>query len=135
MLAPTLAETRGPLAGPTLGALVAVVAALLAALAWVEARTPNLSIVFCAPWRGGSNAAAARPDRHHHHPCSSASCMSQHVLGLARPPPGLLFPPSTGLSVGGSLAGPRVAAAIGESAATMAGGLGAIAAGVLACAR
>jgi MFS family permease len=56
---------------------------------------------------------------------------AQHVLGLGPVGAGLLFPPFNLAVVAGSLAGPRVVAAIGERRA-MASGLLAVAAGALA---
>jgi EmrB/QacA subfamily drug resistance transporter len=133
VLALTLAETRGPLAGPTLGALVAAVA-LLAALAWVEDRAPNPLLdraLLRRPGVVGSNAVAAVLTATTTPPMFFCILHAQHVLGLAPAAAGLLFPPFNLAVVAGSLAGPRVAAAIGERRA-MAAGLGAIAAGVLA---
>jgi EmrB/QacA subfamily drug resistance transporter len=133
VLALTLAETRGPLAGPTLGVLVAAVA-LLAALAWVEAHTPDPlldRVLLRRPGVAGSNAVAAVLTATTTPPMFFCILHAQHVLGLAPAAAGLLFPPFNLAVVAGSLAGPRVAAAIGERRA-MAGGLGSVAAGVLA---
>ena len=133
VLALTFAESRGPLAGPTLGVLVAAVA-LLAALAWVEARTPDPLLdraLLRRPGVAGSNAAAAVLTATTTPPMFFCILHAQHVLGLAPAAAGLLFPPFNLAVVAGSLAGPRVAAAIGERRA-MAGGLGSVAAGVLA---
>jgi EmrB/QacA subfamily drug resistance transporter len=133
VLALALAETRGPLAGPTLGALVASVA-LLAALAWVEDHAPNPLLdraLLRRPGVVGSNAVAAVLTATTTPPMFFCILHAQHVLGLAPAAAGLLFPPFNLAVVAGSLAGPRVAAAIGERRA-MAAGLGAIAAGVLA---
>jgi EmrB/QacA subfamily drug resistance transporter len=133
VLALTLAETSGPLAGPTVAALVAAVA-LLAGLVLVEARTPSPLLdraLLRRPGVVGPNAVAAVLTAATTPPMFFCILYAQHVLGLAPAAAGLLFPPFNLAVISGSLAGPRVAAPVGERR-TMAGGLGAIAAGALA---
>jgi MFS family permease len=133
VLALTLAEARGPGAAPTLGALVAAVA-LLAGLVLVEARTPSPLLdpaLLRRPGVVGPNAVAAVLTAATTPPMFFCILHAQHVLGLSPAAAGLLFPPFNLAVVAGSLAGPRVAAAIGERRA-MGGGLVAIAAGALA---
>jgi MFS family permease len=133
VLALTLAETSGPLAGPTLGSLAAA-AVLLAGLARVEARAPDPLLdraLLRRPGVAGPSAVAAVLTATTTPPMLFCILHAQHVLGLAPVAAGLLFPPFNLAVVAGSLAGPRVAAALGERRA-MAGGLLAVAAGALA---
>jgi MFS family permease len=133
VLALTLAETRGPLAGPTLGALGAATA-LLGGLVRVEIRTPRPLLdraLLRRPGVVGPNAVAVVLTAATTPPMFFCVLHAQYVLGLAPAAAGLLFPPFNLAVVAGSLAGPGVAAAIGERRA-MAGGLAAVAAGALA---
>lgn len=133
MLALTLAETHGPLAGPTLGALVAAIL-LLAGLACVEARTPSRLLdraLLRRPGVVGPNAVAAVLTACTTPPLFLCTLYAQDVLGLGPAAAGLLFPPVNLAVVVGSLAGPRIAAAVGERRA-MAGGLLTVAVGALA---
>jgi MFS family permease len=129
----TLAEARGPGAGATLAAL-ATALVLLAALAAVEARAadPLLDRALLRR-RGvvGPNAVAAVLTACTTPPLFLCTLYAQDVLGLGPAEAGLLFPPVNLAVVAGSLAGPRIAAAVGEGRA-MAGGLLTVAAGALA---
>src|SRR5512132_3612344 len=133
VLALTLAETSGAPTGPTLGCLLAA-AVLLAGLAWVQARAPDPLLdraQLRRPGVAGPSAVAAVLTATTTPPMLFCILHAQHVLGLAPVAAGLLFPPFNLAVVAGSLAGPRVAAALGERRA-MAGGLLAGAAGALA---
>jgi EmrB/QacA subfamily drug resistance transporter len=133
VLALTFGQARGPAAASTLAALGAALV-LAAALARVEARAadpildptllrrrdvvePNLVAV--------ALTATTTP------PMFLCALHAQHVLGLAPAAAGLLFAPFNLAVIAGSLAGPRVAAAVGERRA-MAGGLAVVAAGAAA---
>ena len=128
-----LAESRGPLAAATLAALAAAVA-LLAALARVEARAADPLLDRRRLRRSGvaePNLVAAALTAATTPPMFLCTLHAQQVLGLGPAAAGLLFPPFNLAVVAGSLAGPRVVAAVGARRA-MAGGLLAIAAGALA---
>jgi MFS family permease len=133
VLALTLAGARGPGAGITLGAGAAAVA-LLAAFARVEARAadPLLDRALLRR-RGviGPNVVAVVLTAATTPPMFLCTLYAQDVLGLRPVAAGLLFPPFNLAVVAGSLAGPRVAAAVGERTA-MAGGLLTVGAGALA---
>jgi EmrB/QacA subfamily drug resistance transporter len=133
VLALTLAQSRGVAGTDTLIALGAA-ATLLWAFTRVEARAadpllgravlrrprvlePNLVAVVLT--------AATTP------PMFLCTLYAQQVLGLGPVAAGLLFPPFNLAVVAGSLAGPRIAAALGERRA-MAGGLLGVTAGALA---
>jgi hypothetical protein len=129
----SLAETHGPLAGATLGAL-ATSGALLAALVRAEARAADPLLDARKLRRSGvaePNLVAAALTAATTPPMFLCTLHAQQVLGLAPAAAGLLFPPFNLAVVAGSLAGPRVVAALGARRA-MAGGLLAIAAGALA---
>jgi EmrB/QacA subfamily drug resistance transporter len=128
----TLAEARGPGAGATLVALATAVM-LLAALAWVEARAADPLLDRALLGRHGvigPNAVAAVLTACTTPPLFLCTLYAQDVLHLGPAEAGLLFPPVNLAVVAGSLAGPRIAAAVGESRA-MAGGLLTVAAGAL----
>jgi EmrB/QacA subfamily drug resistance transporter len=128
VLALTLSPERG------LTAWFAAAAALLGLFALAERRAADplldRSLLRLPGVRGGNAVAAAVT-------ATTTPAMflcilhAQHVLGLAPAAAGLLFPPFNVAVIAGSLAGPRVAAAVGERRA-MTGGLLAIAAGALA---
>ena len=107
---------------------------LLAALAVVEAHAecPLLDrALLRRPGFAGPNAVAFVLTATTSPPMFLCTLHAQHVLGLAPAAAGLLFPPFNLAVVAGSLAGPRIAGAIGERRA-MAAGLAAIAGGALA---
>jgi EmrB/QacA subfamily drug resistance transporter len=133
VLALTLAPSRGFVAQDTLAALAAAVA-LLAAFARVEARAADPLLDRALLRRPGvlePNLVAVVLTATTTPPMFLCTLHAQHVLGLAPAAAGLLFPPFNVAVVAGSLAGPRVAAAVGERRA-MAGGLCGVAAGGLA---
>jgi MFS family permease len=129
----TLAEASGPLGAETLAALTAALV-LFAALVRVETRAadPLLSWgVLRRPGVAQPNLVAAVLTAATTPPMLLCTLHAQKVLGLAPAAAGLLFPPFNLAVVGGSLAGPRVVAAVGEWRA-MAGGLLGVAAGAMA---
>src|SRR5215207_9772084 len=133
VLALTLAEVDGPGAATTLGALAAAIA-LLVALASVEAGAADPLLDRATLRRrgvAGPNAAAAVLTACTTPPLFLCVLYAQDVLGLGPAQAGLLFPPVNLAVVAGSLAGPRIAMAVGERRA-MAGGLLTVAAGALA---
>jgi MFS family permease len=133
VLALGLAPDRGLLDGATLAALAAAVG-LLAALAAVEARAadPLLSrAVLRRPRVLEPNLVAATLTATTTPPMFLCTLYAQDVLGLGPAAAGLLFPPFNLAVVAGSLAGPRVAARLGQRRA-MAAGLVAVAAGGVA---
>jgi len=133
LLALTLAGTHGPSDPRTLGAAGAAVA-LLGALVHVEGRTRDPLVhkdLLLRPGFAGPNAVAMVITATTSPAAFLCTLHVQHVLGLAPAAAGLLFPPLNLAVVAGSLAGPRIAAHIGERLA-MAGGLMAVAAGALA---
>jgi MFS family permease len=133
VLAFTLIESQGPLARPTLAAFAAAVG-LLAAFARVEASVSHPLLERAVVTRCGvlgPNAVAAVLTAATGPPILLCTLHAQQILGLAPATAGLLFAPVNLAVIGGSLAGPRVVAAIGERAA-MAGGLLAVATGALA---
>jgi MFS family permease len=132
VLALTWAETVG-LSAATVAA-AAVAAGLLAAFALVERRAADPLVGAALLRRPGLASAggvalvltaATTP------PMLFCTLHAQGVLGLAPAVAGLLFPPFNLAVVAGSLAGPRVVAALGTRRA-MAGGLLVIACGALA---
>jgi MFS family permease len=129
----TLLEERGPGAPATLVAL-ATALALLAALALSEcrARAPLLDPrLLRRPGVASANLVAAALTATTTPPMFLCILYAQRVLRLDPASAGLLFPPFSLAVVAGSLAGPRVVAAVGERAA-MAGGLLTVAGGALA---
>jgi EmrB/QacA subfamily drug resistance transporter len=133
VLACSLAQSNGLFAGATLAALAAAIA-LLVALAAVERRAADPLLDIRRLRRAGAiepNLVAAVLTATTTPPMLFCVLHAQHVLGLEPAAAGLLFPPFNAAVVAGSLAGPRVVAALGEWR-TMAGGLLAIAAGALA---
>jgi EmrB/QacA subfamily drug resistance transporter len=133
VLAFTLIESQGPLARPTLAAFAAAFG-LLAAFARVEASVSHPLLDRAVVTRRGvlgPNAVAAVLTAATGPPILLCTLHAQQILGLAPATAGLLFAPVNLAVIGGSLAGPRVVAAIGERAA-MAGGLLAVATGALA---
>jgi EmrB/QacA subfamily drug resistance transporter len=133
VLALTLAQSSGPMAGDTLAALTAAVA-LLAAFVRVEARAADPLLDRAIVRRPGvlaPNLVAAVLTATTTPPMFLCTLYAQQVLGFAPVAAGLLFPPFNLAVVAGSLAGPRVAAAVGARRA-MAGGLSGVAAGALA---
>jgi MFS family permease len=133
VLALTLAESRGPGARETLVALAAA-CALLGAFARVEQRVADPLLGRATQLRPGvrePNVVAAVLTATTTPPMFLCTLHAQQVLDLSPVAAGLLFPPFNAAVVAGSLAGPRVAAAVGERGA-MAGGLLAVAAGALA---
>jgi hypothetical protein len=133
VLALTLIQSRGATATATLAALAAA-AVLLTALALVETRAADPLLdrrLLRRSGIAGPNAVAAVLTATTTPPMFLCTLHVQKVLGLGPVAAGLLFPPFNVAVVAGSLAGPRVVAAIGERTA-MAGGLAAVAAGALA---
>ena len=133
LLALTLAEARGPAAVTTLS-VAALAAVLLLGLRRVErrARDPLLrGDVLRRPGFAGANGVAAVLTAVTTPPILLCTLHAQHVLGLAPATAGLLFAPVNLAVIAGSLAGPRVVAALGERNA-MAAGLGTVAVGALA---
>jgi len=129
----TLTQAHGPGAPGPIAALAAALLLLLA-FARVEsrARDPLLDrALLRRPGLAGANAVAAALTATTTPPMFLCILHAQDVLGLEPTVAGLLFPPFNLAVVAGSLAGPRVTAAVGEAAA-MAGGLLAVAAGALA---
>jgi MFS family permease len=129
----TLAAARGPGAGATLAALAAAVA-LLVALHRVEARAADPLLnraVLRRPGVLGPNLVAGVLTAATTPPMFLCILYAQHVLGLAPAAAGLLFAPFNLAVIAGSLAGPRIAAAVGERPA-MVLGLLVIAGGALA---
>src|SRR5215207_8826163 len=111
-------------------------AAALAPLVLRERRDPSpgrslLRTLLARPGVAGPNVVAAVITATTTPPLFLCTLHVQNVLGLAPGAAGLLFPPVNLAVVAGSLAGPRVAAAVGERRA-MTGGLLAVAAGALA---
>jgi EmrB/QacA subfamily drug resistance transporter len=133
VLALTLVQSHGLTARGTLGALAAAVG-LLAAFPLVEARAadPLLSRdVLRRPGVLGPNLVAVVLTAATTPPMFFCTLYAQRVLGLEPAAAGLLFPPFNLAVIAGSLAGPRVAAGLGERRA-MSAGLAAVAAGALA---
>jgi MFS family permease len=133
VLAFSLAESDGPLAGVTLAALAAAVG-LLAGLAVVERRAARPLLDGRLLRRSGAiepNLVAAALTATTTPAMLFCVLHAQDVLGLDPAAAGLLFPPFNAAVIGGSLAGPRIVAAVGERRA-MAGGLLAVAGGALA---
>jgi EmrB/QacA subfamily drug resistance transporter len=129
----TLAESRGPAAAATLGALAAAVA-LLAAFATAERRAADPLVSRALLRRPGvvePNLVAVVLTAATTPPMFLCTLHAQQVLGLGPVEAGLLFPPFNLAVVAGSLAGPRVVAAVGERRA-MAGGLAGVAVGAFA---
>ncbi len=132
VLALTLAGEQGPGATATLCALAAT-AVLAAALVLVESRAPDPLFGRALRRRGvaAPNVVAAVLTAVTTPPMLLCTLYAQDVLGLAPLAAGLLFPPFNLAVVAGSLAGPRIAGALGETRA-MAAGLAAVAAGAAA---
>jgi EmrB/QacA subfamily drug resistance transporter len=133
LLALTLAETRGPFDVLTLAAAAAAVL-LLVALGHVEGRTRDPLVdkdLLLRPGFVGPNAVAMVITATTSPAAFLCTLHVQHVLGLPPATAGLLFPPLNLAVVAGSLAGPRIAARVGERPA-MSGGLLTVAAGALA---
>ena len=129
----TSAAVRGPGATLTLAAL-SPAGVLFGTLARVEARAADPIIDLGLLRRCGAvepNVVAAVLTAATTPPMFLCTLYAQDVLGLAPAAAGLLFPPFNLAVVAGSLAGPRVAAALGERRAMAAGLLG-VAAGALA---
>jgi MFS family permease len=129
----TSAEARGPAAGETLAAL-ATAAVLLAAFARVEARAADPLLSGALLRRPGvvePNAVAAVLTATTSPAMFFCILYAQDVRNLGPIDAGLLFPPFNLAVIAGSLAGPRVAATLGERRA-MTAGLLAVAAGALA---
>ena len=128
----TFAGARGPAAAATLAAVGAAVV-LGAALARVEARAadPLFGRALRRPGVAGPNVVALVLTAATTPPMLLCTLYAQDVLGLAPAAAGLLFPPFNLAVVAGSLAGPRIAGAVGDRRA-MAGGLLGVAAGALA---
>jgi MFS family permease len=129
----TSAEARGPAAGETLGALAAAVG-LLAAFARVEARAPDPILGGALLRRPGvvePNVVAAVLTATTSPAMFFCILYAQDVRKLGPIDAGLLFPPFNLSVIAGSLAGPRVVAALGERRA-MTAGLLAVATGGLA---
>jgi MFS family permease len=129
----TSVEARGPGASVTLGALAAA-AGLLVAFLRVEAHAADPLLDRVLLRRSGAvepNVAAAVLTATTTPPMFFCILYAQDVLDLGPVAAGLLFAPFSVSVMAGSLAGPRVAAAIGERRA-MASGLLAVAAGALA---
>jgi EmrB/QacA subfamily drug resistance transporter len=133
VLALTLVEQSGPTDGGTLAALGAAVA-LIGAFARVEARSPE-PLLGRALERGSGvlepNLVAVVLTATTTPPMFLCVLHVQQVLELSAEAAGLLFAPFNLAVIAGSLAGPRVAAAVGERRA-MTGGLAVVAAGALA---
>jgi MFS family permease len=128
-----LAFTLAPSDGLATLVALAVAAVLLALFARVEARAadPLLSgELLRRPRVVEPNVVAAVLTAATTPPMFFCTLYAQNVLGLDPAAAGLLFPPFNLAVVAGSLAGPRVAAAVGERRA-MAGGLLGVAAGAL----
>jgi len=111
-------------------------AAALAPIVLRERRDPSPGrslrrTLLARPGVAGPNVVAAVITATTTPPLFLCTLHVQNVLGLAPGAAGLLFPPVNLAVVAGSLAGPRVAAAVGERRA-MTGGLLAVAAGALA---
>jgi EmrB/QacA subfamily drug resistance transporter len=133
VLALTLVPSHGLAARETLGGLAAAVV-LLAAFAGVEARAADPLLdraLLRRPGVLGPNLVAAVLTATTTPPMFLCILHAQQVLGLDPAAAGLLFPPFNVAVVAGSLAGPRIAAAVGERLA-MAGGLSGVAAGGIA---
>jgi len=133
LLTLTFAETRGTTDPATLGAAGSAVV-LLGALVHVEGRARDPLIdkdLLGRPGVAGPNAVALVITAATSPAALLCTLHVQHVLGLPPAAAGLLFPPLNLAVVAGSLAGPGIAARVGETAA-MAGGLLTIAAGALA---
>lgn len=133
VLALTLAGTRGPGAGTTLVAFATAIA-LLSAFVRIEARAADPLLdraLLRRPGVIGPNVVAAALTAATTPPMFLCTLYAQDVLGLGPVAAGLLFPPFNLAVIAGSLAGPRVAAAVGERRA-MTGGLLAVAAGASA---
>jgi MFS family permease len=129
----TSAEVRGPAAGETLGALAAA-AVLLAVFARVEARAPDPLLSGALLRRPGvvePNLVAAVLTATTSPAMFFCILYAQDVRNLGPIDAGLLFPPFNLSVIAGSLAGPRVGAALGERRA-MTAGLLTVAAGALA---
>jgi EmrB/QacA subfamily drug resistance transporter len=133
VLALTLAPSRGLTAGGTVASFGAA-AALLAAFGLVESRAAD-PLVSRRLLRGTGvlepNLVAAALTGTTTPPMFFCTLHAQQVLGLGPATAGLLFPPFNAAVIAGSLAGPRIATALGERR-TMAGGLLGVAAGALA---
>jgi MFS family permease len=133
VLALGLAERHGPLAAAPLAVLAAAVA-LLAALRRVEGRAAHPLLDGAILRRrtvATPSLVAAVLTATTTPPMFLCILHAQRVLDLGPSAAGLLFPPFNAAVVAGSLAGPRLSAAVGELRA-MAGGLGSVAAGALA---
>jgi MFS family permease len=129
----TFVQSHGLTAPGTLAALAFAVA-LLAAFPRVEARASDPLLGRALLRRAGlveSNLVAAVLTAATTPPMFFATLHAQQVLGLSPTAAGLLFPPFNIAVIAGSLAGPRVAGALGERQAMVAG-LAAVAAGALA---
>jgi MFS family permease len=128
----TWAETGG-LAGPTIAA-GGVAVLLLAAFVVVERRAADPLLgpeLLRRPGLPGAAGVALVLTATTTPPMLFCTLHAQEVLGLAPAVAGLLFPPFNLAVVAGSLAGPRVVAAVGTRPA-MAGGLLVVACGALA---
>jgi predicted MFS family arabinose efflux permease len=132
VLALTWAETGG-LSGPTI-AMGGVAVVLLAAFVLVERRAADPLLgpeLLSRPGLPGAAGVALVLTATTTPPMLFCTLYAQEVLGLAPAVAGLLFPPFNLAVVAGSLAGPRVVAAVGTRPA-MAGGLLVVACGALA---
>ena len=133
LLACTLAASDGTVATGTLGAF-GIGGVLAALLVRVERRAPDPLLDRVRLRRPGvaqANLVALALTATTTPPMWLCILHAQDVLGLAPATAGLLFPPFNVAVVAGSLAGPRVVAAVGARRA-MAGGLLGVAAGALA---
>ena len=133
VLALTLVSSHGLAAHETLAALAAALV-LLAAFAGVEGRAADPLLDRARLRRPGvlaPNLVAVALTATTTPPMFFCILHAQQVLGLDPAAAGLLFPPFNVAVIAGSLAGPRIAAAVGERRA-MAGGLSGVAAGALA---
>ena len=129
----TSAEAQGPGASVTLAAFTAAVV-LLAAFALVEGRAADPLLDRALLRRPGvvePNVVAAVLTAATTPPMFFCILYAQDVLELGPVAAGLLFPPFSLAVIAGSLAGPRVATAVGERRAMAAGLLG-VAGGALA---
>jgi EmrB/QacA subfamily drug resistance transporter len=129
----TSAEARGPVAAETLAALAAAIV-LLAAFARVEGRAADPLLGGALLRRPGviePNVVAAVLTATTSPAMFFCILYAQDVRELEPIDAGLLFPPFNLSVIAGSLAGPRVVAALGEPRA-MTAGLLAVAAGALA---
>ena len=133
VLALTLVESSGPTAPRTVFALAAAVA-LIGAFARVEARSPEPLLGPALARRSGvlePNLVAVVLTATTTPPMFLCVLHVQQVLELSAVAAGMLFAPFNLAVIAGSLAGPRVAAVVGERRA-MTGGLAVVAAGALA---